>query len=102
MAPADPSALVAGVLADLAAGRDAAFVAARFHASLAELALAWAQEAALLDVVLSGGCFQNARLTALVQERLSGAGFRVHRHRAFPPNDGCISLGQAAVAAWGS
>ena len=50
------------------------------------------------DVVLSGGCFQNALLTARVQEKLAGAGFRVHRHHAFPPNDGGISLGQAAVA----
>jgi len=96
---ADPSALVAAILADLRAGHDAAFISARFHASLADLALAWAQLSRLPDVVLSGGCFQNERLTELVQAKLSGAGFRVHRHRAFPPNDGCISLGQAVVAA---
>ncbi len=95
---ADPAPLVAGVLADLAAGRDAGFIAARFHAALADLALAWAQQAGLPDVVLSGGCFQNALLTARVQQKLGGAGFRVHRHRAFPTNDGGISLGQAAVA----
>jgi hydrogenase maturation protein HypF len=98
---ADPASLVEEVVRDLAAGRDAAFVAARFHAALAELALAWARLGGLPEVVLSGGCFQNARLTALVQARLSGAGFRVHRHRRFPPNDGCISLGQAAVASRG-
>ena len=96
---ADPAPLVEELLADVAAGREAAFIAARFHAALAELALAWARLGGLSDVVLSGGCFQNARLTALVQARLAGAGFRVHRHRLFPPNDGCISLGQAVVAA---
>ena len=95
---ADPAPLVAGVLADLAAGREAGFIAARFHAALADLALAWAHQAGLPDVVLSGGCFQNALLTARVQEKLAGAGFHVHRHRVFPPNDGGISLGQAAVA----
>jgi hydrogenase maturation protein HypF len=98
---ADPAPLVAGVLADLTGGREAAFIAARFHASLAELALAWANLGGLPDVVLSGGCFQNALLTRLVQDRLTAAGYRVHRHRTFPPNDGSISLGQAAVAAWG-
>ncbi|MDP1831056.1 MAG: carbamoyltransferase HypF [Geothrix sp.] len=97
---ADPAPLVEAVLSDLAAGRDATFVAARFHAALADLALAWARLGGLADVVLSGGCFQNARLTGLVQERLARAGFRVHRHRHFPPNDGCISLGQAVVAAF--
>jgi hydrogenase maturation protein HypF len=98
---ADPAPLVAAVLADLAGGKDAAFIAARFHSSLAELALAWAKLGGLPDVVLAGGCFQNARLTRLVQDRLTAAGYLVHRHRAFPPNDGSISLGQAAVAAWG-
>ncbi len=95
---ADPTLLVEAVLSDLAAGREAAFVAARFHAALADLALAWARLGGLADVVLSGGCFQNALLTARVRARLSGAGFRVHRHHLFPPNDGSISLGQAAVA----
>jgi hydrogenase maturation protein HypF len=96
---ADPAPLVEAVLRDLAAGRDVAFISARFHAALAELALAWAQRGGLPDVVLSGGCFQNALLTVRVQEKLAAAGFRVHRHRLFPPNDGCLSLGQAVVAA---
>ncbi len=96
---ADPSSLLEGVLADLDTGKDATCIAARFHASLAELALSWAKLSGLPDVVLSGGCFQNARLTALVQARLGEAGFQVHRHRKFPPNDGSISLGQAVVAA---
>lgn len=96
---ADPAPLVDAVLSDLAAGRDAAFIASRFHASLADLALSWARLGGLADVMLTGGCFQNALLTARVRARLEHAGFRVHRHRLFPPNDGGISLGQAAVAA---
>ena len=98
---ADPCPLVEQVLLDLAAGRDAAFISARFHAALANLALAWVERSGLPDVVLSGGCFQNALLTTRVQARLTGAGFRVHRHQLFPPNDGCISLGQAVIAAVG-
>lgn len=95
----DPGPLVDQVLSDLAAGRSASLVAARFHASLAELALVWARLAGLEQVVLSGGCFQNALLTGRVQEKLTAEGFQVYRHRQFPPNDGSISLGQAAVAA---
>ncbi len=96
---AEPGPLLGQILADLATGRDASYISARFHASLADLALAWVERSGLPDVVLSGGCFQNALLTARVQAKLAGAGFRVHRHQLFPPNDGCISLGQAAVAA---
>jgi hydrogenase maturation protein HypF len=99
---ADPGPLVEQVLSDLAMGRDATYISARFHASLADLALAWAELGGLPDVVLSGGCFQNALLTERVQAKLAGAGYRVHRHRTFPPNDGCISLGQAVIAATGA
>ena len=95
---ADPAPLVEQVLGDLAVGRTAAYIAARFHAALANLALAWVELSGLPDVVLSGGCFQNALLTERVSAKLKGAGFRVHRHRTFPPNDGCISLGQAVIA----
>lgn len=96
---AHPAPLLAALLRDLAAGLAPEVLARRFHAALADLALAWARFAGLRDVVLTGGCFQNALLTALVTERLTAAGFRVHRHRRFPPNDGSIALGQACVAA---
>ena len=96
---ADPAPLVEQVLGDLAGGRSISHIAARFHASLADLALAWVELSGLPDVVLSGGCFQNALLTERVSAKLRGAGFRVHRHRLFPPNDGCISLGQAVIGA---
>jgi len=96
---ADPGPVIAGILADLGAGVGQGVMARRFHASLADLALAWATRAGLGHVVLCGGCFQNALLTSLTQDRLQNAGFNVHVPRAFPANDGAISLGQAWVAA---
>jgi hydrogenase maturation protein HypF len=49
-------------------------------------------------IVLSGGCFQNALLTARVHSRLSAAGFPVYTHHEVPPGDGGIALGQVFVA----
>lgn len=92
---ADPQPMLEALLR----GRqDPAERARRFHAGLADLALAWARHAGLGQVVLAGGCFQNALLTALVTERLTAEGFQVHRHRLLPPNDGSISAGQAVLA----
>jgi hydrogenase maturation protein HypF len=51
-------------------------------------------------VALSGGCFQNARLSERTAALLERAGFEVLLHRRVPPNDGGVSLGQAAVAAY--
>lgn len=96
---ADPAPLVQALLKDLQQGISVASVAQRFHRALAELALAWARHTDLKDVVLCGGCFQNALLTRLVRERLLQAGFQVHLPVVFPTNDGAISLGQAWVAA---
>jgi hydrogenase maturation protein HypF len=50
-------------------------------------------------VALSGGVFQNARLTAVVVAELERLGLRVLVHRRLPPNDGGVSVGQAAIAA---
>jgi hydrogenase maturation protein HypF len=98
---ADPSPLIESLLLDLRHGVPAELMAHRFHRSLAELALAWATHAELEDVVLCGGCFQNALLTRMVRERLLNTGFRVHVPALFPANDGAISLGQVWVAAQG-
>jgi hydrogenase maturation protein HypF len=95
---ADPRSLLDCLLQDRRTGVDPAGMARRFHESLADVALAWARHAGTDTVLLTGGCFQNALLADLVDQRLSAAGFQIHRHRQLPPNDGSISAGQAVVA----
>jgi hydrogenase maturation protein HypF len=77
-------------------------MAVRFHVTVAEMMRTVcervAQETGLRTVALSGGCFQNRLLLALVVPRLRGAGLRVLLHRQVPCNDGGISLGQAVIA----
>ncbi len=93
--------LIAQAHDDLAAGRDRAEIAAAFHDGLALVcAEACARAAEPRTVALSGGCFQNLRLLDGVRRRLEERGFRVLTHRLLPPNDACISFGQAAVAAY--
>ena len=50
-------------------------------------------------VALTGGVFQNVRLTEVVEAELAAAGLAVLVHERIPPNDGGISIGQAAIAA---
>ncbi len=51
-------------------------------------------------VVLSGGVFQNELLLSDLRDLLSGAPLTIWTNHAVPPNDGGISLGQAALAAF--
>lgn len=52
--------------------------------------------------VLSGGVFQNrlllSEIARLAEDRAQDPGIEVWTHRRVPPNDGGISLGQAALA----
>jgi hydrogenase maturation protein HypF len=88
------------MLADLAAGADAGGVSARFHAGLAAAIAAAAARIGEPRVVLTGGCFQNARLTEAAVAALRNAGFQPLWHRTIPPNDGGIALGQVAWSSW--
>lgn len=51
----------------------------------------------LVNVVLSGGVFQNVLLTEMVRSGLEAAGRVVFTHQRVPANDGGISLGQVAI-----
>jgi hydrogenase maturation protein HypF len=94
--------LVRAVVEDLEAGVAAPVVAARFHNGLAGAAVAACQAlrdaTGLATVALSGGVFQNLLLLERTVAGLERRGFRVLVHSRVPPNDGGISLGQAAVA----
>ena len=99
----DTVPIIRGVVADAEAGRDAALVSARFHATVAAMLRAAArrarEETKLERVALSGGCFANARLVRLLSAALEADGFEVYVHRDVPPGDGGVALGQVSVAA---
>lgn len=99
----DGVALFASCVEDLVAGTAPEVVAARMHAGfaagLARLVELIARRTSIGTVALSGGTFQNLLLTSRLLALLEGKGFEVLLHRRVPPNDGGISLGQAAVAA---
>ncbi len=52
----------------------------------------------LTDVALSGGVMQNVRLFQSATTLLESDHFNVMYHQKLPPNDGCISYGQAVIA----
>jgi hydrogenase maturation protein HypF len=87
------------ILADVGSGRSTVAISTSFHAGLA---LAIAEVAARIGektVVLSGGCFQNARLTEATIAALRARGLSPWWHDRVPPNDGGLALGQAWWAA---
>jgi len=94
--------LFEALMADLRRGVPVGEMAYRFHVTVAEMMRVMceriAEETGLRTVALSGGCFQNRLLLALVVPRLWEAGFRVLLHHQVPCNDGGISLGQAVIA----
>jgi hydrogenase maturation protein HypF len=74
------------------------YCAAKFHNTLAKICVEIARLAKQKNIVLSGGCFQNALLTKKVFDELTAANFVVHTHQNVPPNDGGLALGQLYAA----
>lgn len=90
------------LLDDRTAGVSVSVIARRFHDAFVQAVI----DSALLvrgvydieTVVLTGGVFMNRYLIEYSLAGLEAAGFRVAINRDLPPNDGCISFGQAVVA----
>jgi len=98
----DLRAAVRAAVFEYLGGEPAGRIAARVHNTLAavsvDLVRAAARGTGRLPVVLSGGCFQNARLAESILRGLEPE-FTVYLHARVPPGDGGIALGQAVVAA---
>ena len=73
-----------------------------FHHAVAKAALEMAvhgkERTGQRKAALTGGVFMNRLLAELLTPLLEEKGFEVLTHRAVPPNDGGISLGQAVIA----
>ena len=94
------------ILDDLDRGSSPADIALRFHVTVASMVVTVCErlrESAAIDTVaLSGGVFQNRLLLTHSVTGLRRTGFQVLTHHQVPPNDGGVSLGQAAMGLFGN
>ena len=90
---------LAAIVNALRAGVSVEDLAAAFHEGLVDTIVAVARRVGIARVLLTGGCFQNARLTERAVAKLRQAGFDPYWHHRIPPNDGGLAVGQAAFAA---
>lgn len=94
----DWAGLLRQIVRDVLAGAPRGRIAARFHASLAALVVGVARRVGERNVLLTGGCFQNRRLSESTIAALRDAGFEPYWHQRVPPNDGGVALGQVLAA----
>lgn len=103
------SPIVKAVLDDIAGGDSPSIISLRVHRALAysiaqtcikiRNAYEHKYSSNLTSVALSGGVFMNRILLKSTINELKRAGFEILLSYELPPNDGCISYGQLAVAA---
>jgi len=98
----DSTGFVLGVTNLINEGLGRSDVSLAFHLSLVrssvELIKKIREESGINKVVLSGGVFQNRLLLSDFIEELEKARFEILLPKNVPFNDGCIALGQIAIA----
>lgn len=98
----DAASTFKALLDDRAAGVPVPVIARRFHDAFVQSIVNAAELVRAMYginvVALSGGVFMNRYLLEATLASLESAGFTAAVNRDLPPNDGCISFGQAVVA----
>jgi hydrogenase maturation protein HypF len=96
--------MIKQLIVDIQHDTERSVIAAKFHnclaAGLAKMANCAREKTGIKTVAISGGCFCNRYLTNRLIKFLREKDFTVLFNRDTPANDGCISLGQAVIAAW--
>ena len=99
----DTSQLLADIVSALQARVPRRYIAAAAQRAiargLASIAIDTASSRGGSVVGGSGGVFYNWAITAAVSKEIEKAGLQFVQHECLPPGDGCISTGQAVVAA---
>jgi hydrogenase maturation protein HypF len=96
--------LLRGIIRDRLRGRNVSEIARAFQRGIAEglhaAVVTLARERGIDTVVLSGGVFQNELLLQDLKSVLEPEQLQIWTNNVVPANDGGISLGQAALAAF--
>ena len=94
---------ITAILHDLNKGESQSVISTRFHNTITHLALDIAiliyTNFGIQKIALSGGVWQNQYLLTKTLTLLEENGLQPLIHHLIPPNDECISLGQAIVTA---
>ncbi len=94
---------IRALVRDQKCGTATGWISARFHETVASMLATAVRTACESEgrsaVVLSGGCFANARLRRGVVSRLENFRLRVYLPRRLSVGDAGLSLGQAVIAA---
>lgn len=97
----DAADLFRAMLDDVERGMSVSVISRRFHDAFVDAIVAAAQLSQAMyeisTIALSGGVFMNRYLIENAISRLEQAGFTVAINRELPPNDGCVSFGEAVV-----
>ncbi|HSK12925.1 MAG TPA: carbamoyltransferase HypF [Phnomibacter sp.] len=87
------AAILSGIFKDMQRNMDRGHMAAKFHATLAQLIGSVAARCDVLHICFSGGVFQNALLVNMIIHLYSKK-YLLHFHKYLSPNDENISFGQ--------
>jgi hydrogenase maturation protein HypF len=85
--------LMQKMIADIRHQTDAGLIAAKFHVSLVDYIIKWANCQKLNKVAFSGGVFQNALLVDIIHQKMRND-FDLFFQKEFSPNDEGIPFGQ--------
>ena len=88
------------MITDVQSGKSLDLISSAVHTGLSAVIAEVAVYTGQARIVLTGGCFQNARLTEATVAALRDAGREPIWHQRIPPNDGGLALGQAVWASW--
>jgi hydrogenase maturation protein HypF len=98
----NPAPVLIEIVHDFSAGITTQVISAKFHNAIGKMILRVCEfirnSQRLSTIALSGGVFQNRYLLQSTLTLLTSSAFEVVTHKYLPPNDECISLGQAIGA----
>ncbi|NOY64799.1 MAG: carbamoyltransferase HypF [Nitrospirae bacterium] len=93
--------VIESIVNDYISGRENYIISTMFHNTIIKVIIdivgILSKRTGIKDIALSGGVFQNTYILNKTIHNLKEQGFNVFFHREIPPNDACISLGQACV-----
>jgi len=89
--------IVLDILTDINGNISKEIIATKFHNTMAEIIVKFAEQKEKKKIALSGGVFQNAYLLEKTIKKLQENNFKPYWHQRIPTNDGGISVGQIAM-----